>query len=105
MSDNGTNTRYDSVSTGTLVDGLWDGQVNRSITDHSIGEVFDLSFSAVKGKPTEDKTEEFLARIPWNVNLEEGTYTFAFDYHPDIRYYWHFWLKGEERVGITGFIE
>lgn len=44
---------------GTLIDGLWDGQVNYIAPYYEVGEDFDVSFSAVNGIPTEDKTAEF----------------------------------------------
>ncbi|MCM1122677.1 MAG: hypothetical protein NC416_08840, partial [Eubacterium sp.] len=50
-SDSGT--RYDKVDHGMLVNGLWDGQVNAILTDSESGEEYDLSFTAVKGIPTE----------------------------------------------------
>ena len=93
-------TRYDTVASGTLIDGLWDGQVNYIATD-SKGE-FDLSFSAVNGVPTENKTEEFLSEFP-GVELEVGTYIYAFDSHSKTT--WWARIEEEKLIGIAGFTE
>ena len=95
--------RYDAVYSGTLIDGLWDGHISYILTD-ARGEVFDLSFNAVNGVPTEDKTEEFLSMGLWHSQLEEGKYICAFDYHGAGSY----WLQavGEgETFGIAGFTD
>lgn len=99
-----SNARYDMVSRGTLIDGLWDGEVNSILTQSSSGEAFDLSFSAVKGIPTEDRTDEFLAS-PWAEQLEEGTYIYAFDYHITTDWAWWNPVKEGSPVGIDGFTE
>ncbi len=95
--------RYDQVTSGTLTDGLWDGQVNSVLTASATGEKFDLSFQAVKGVPTEDKTEEYLAEIPWGDRLEEGYYVCAFDYHPSVDSGWWTGCRKGGAVGIAGF--
>lgn len=99
-----SDARYDMVSSGTLIDGLWDGEVNAVLTQSSNGEKFDLSFSAVKGIPTEDRTEEFMAS-PWAEELEEGMYIFAFDYHPTTDWAWWNPAREGSPIGIDGFIE
>ena len=99
------NARYDKVHTGTLIDGLWDGQVNVILTQSSNGEKYDLSFSAVKGMPTEDKTEELRSKLWWVDALGEGQYVYAYDYHPSVDYAWWTLAAEGKPVGITGFTE
>ncbi len=98
--------RYDKVSRGTLVDGLWEGQVESVLTDSRDKESYDLSFSAVNGMPTEDKTEAYLADVWWASRPEAGEYIYAYDYH----YYpdgssWSWWSHiGEgEYIGVGEF--
>lgn len=98
----GDGMRYDDVKNGTLIDGLWDGQTSEIKTYSSNGKDYDLSFNAIKGIPTEDKTEEYL-KLPGAQQLEEGKYVYAFDYQ------FNGWScnLAEEGVplGIVGFIE
>lgn len=58
------------------------------LTDSSTGEKFDLSFNTVKGVPTVDKTETFLAETPFGDSLKENEYIYAFDYHPGRNNVW-----------------
>lgn len=104
MSSNG-DMRYDKVMSGTLIDGLWDGQISVILTYASNGEEFDLSFSAINGVPTEDKTEEYLSAIWWAERPEEGTYIFAYAYHPSTDIAWWSYADEGEVIGITGFTE
>ena len=99
ISDNGM--RYDMVTRGTLIDGVWDGQVEEILTDN--GDTFDLSFSAVKGIPTENKTEEFLSEGWWDERVEAGMYIYAFDYHPGTGNAWWSLIGEGGVVGIAGF--
>lgn len=93
-------TVYESVAKGTLIDGLWDGHVEWSVTKRSNGETFDLSFSAVKGVPTDDKTEEYLDKVTWQVP-GEGWYYYAYDHHDAYEYMAATAKKGE-LLGIYG---
>lgn len=103
ISSDGT-AYYDLVSSGILINGLWDGQVRAILTDSRNGEEFDLSFNAVNGVP-EDKTEEYLSEIWWADGLDEGQYIYAFYYNPRVDYDWHSFLDEGGRLGISGFIE
>lgn len=105
ISGNGTGMPFDEVTSGMLVDGLWDGQVNEILTDKQDREYFDLSFSAVKGMPTEDKTEEFISQGGWDERLGEGWYIYAFDYHPSTNSGWWSVTEVGVPVGIKGFVE
>lgn len=73
---NGIGTAYSerengvSVYNGELVDGLWNGYVNR--TWETYNGTFDLSFSAVNGIPDEVSEKEGYYRISQN----DGKYTF-----------------------------
>ncbi len=102
MSSNGNGWRFDVVASGMLIDGLWDGQVNVILTESQTGEEFDLSFSAVKGIPAEDKTEDFLSAVRWAERPEEGRYVYAFDYHPSTNIYWTSDANERTLVGIEG---
>lgn len=105
VSGNGNGMRYDTVTSGVLIDGLWDGNVNAILTDKQTGEEFDLSFSAAKGIPAENKTEKFISEGWWDERLVEGWYIYTFDHHPDTGNAW--WSLNYEGglVGITGFGE
>lgn len=103
LSTNGNGMRYDSVITGTLVDGLWDGQVNAILTDGNDRGSYDLSFNAVRGIPTVDKTEEFIAKVWWANRPEAGEYIYAYDYHPSVDAAWWSLAKEGKPVGIVGF--
>ena len=100
-----SNSRYDKISTGMLSDGLWDGPVSGILTQSSNGEKFDLSFSAVKGIPTEDKTEEMRSKLWWVDVPEEGQYYYAYDYHPNTDQVWWSFGKEGEVIGIPGFTD
>ena len=95
---------YDLVASGTLIEGLWNGQVKVILTDSRNGAEFDLSFNAVNGVP-EDKTEEYLSEIWWAYEPEEGQYIYAFYYNSRVDYDWHSYLDEGGHLGIAGFIE
>ena len=100
----GSTSRYNFAANGMLVDGLWDGQVSAILTDEQTEEKFDVSFSAVKGIPTENKSEECLSVTGWDDEWsKEGEYIMAFDYNPDTKHGWWYAAYEGKSVGITGF--
>lgn len=101
----GNGWRYDKVKSGTLKDGLWDGQVNVILTNSSNNRDFDLSFNAVRGVPAEDKTEEFLAEGLYAEGSEDGQYIYAYDYQPDIMEWWWSSAKEGATTGTPGFAD
>lgn len=98
------------LAEGTLTDGLWDGKVTHTIPDEYADEDFELSFTAEKGIPTEDKTVEFLAETGME-SMEDGWYVIAYDRH----YYEMFGqivyqdkytrMKEGETIGVVGFAD
>lgn len=95
---------YNKIAKGMLADGLWNGEINVILTDHNLNEDFDLSFSAVNGVPTEDKTESFKAEMPFE-NISEDQYVFAYDYHREWDYCWWSLLGIGKKAGIYGFMD
>lgn len=55
-----------NIFKGNLVNGLWKGEVKITSSD-IFGEIYDLSFTADNGVPTQDKTDEYLTHL---VNYE-----------------------------------
>lgn len=70
-------TAEEVVWQGQLVDGLWDGNVKCVMTDGN--ENYDLSFTANRGIPAEDKTQDFLREWGAYPTLAEGTSIYAYD--------------------------
>ena len=68
------------ISSGNLIDGLWDGSVDEKLS--SDGYTYDLSFTAVRGVPQEDVTEEFVNKHGSSYDLEEGEKIVALDEGP-----------------------
>lgn len=93
------NNSYSEVCGGMLIDGLWDGQIQVILTDDIDGKDSDLSFSAVKGIPTEDKTEECRSKIGCE-GMKENEYVFAYD---DRNRGWKLVVNKGGTVGIRGF--
>lgn len=102
---NGSGVSYNEVISGILIDGLWDGQVRAIMTDGRDGREYDVSFSAVRGVPTEDKTEEVISYGIWELELEEGKYIYAYDFSPSSYYIWYSFISEGEYVGIPGFVK
>lgn len=99
-----------TFSEGTLVDGLWDGKVTQTEPDEYAGEDFDLSYTAEKGIPTEDKTEEFLAAAGGD-SVGEGWYVIAYSRHYYEMYGYMVYqdkytrMKEGETIGVIGFAD
>ena len=72
-----TNDEYNETITGELVGGLWNGHVDAKIT--AGGHVYDVSYDAVNGKPTKDRTAEFDAQYPGSRYKYPTIYIYAFD--------------------------
>lgn len=71
---------FSSEAKGNLINGLWDGKCERFVYDD--GKTYDVSFSAVNGVPTEDKTSAFLAEKPHGYDgVEENEYVIAYDFN------------------------
>ncbi len=98
-------TPYDKVTKGLLVDGLWDGHVDAVLTDGQNDEKYDLSFDAVNGIPTEDRTNDFLSKVWFAEPVEEGYYVVAYDYHSNINWAWWNMAKEGGAAGIVGFAD
>lgn len=102
---NGGGGQYSAVGKGMLVNGLWDGFVEYILTEESSGGDFDLSFTAQNGRPTEDRTEEYLADWGWTDELEDGSYVFAYDYHQNTGDAWWWMIEEGNLVGTVGFAD
>ena len=90
----------DSVMTGNLVDGLWDGAICE--TTNFMGNTFDLSFIAVAGTPIENKTEEFFKDCV-EVSFDfEKKYVYAYDKNLCGSWYYGYTLG---TIGYGGPIE
>lgn len=95
-----SNDGYSKVSSGTLKNGLWDGDVTVLMTDD--GQEFDLSFRAENGIPT-DRTQEYLSEGWWAGALVEGSYIYAYDYDVKADIFCKLSIKEGMTVGIRGF--
>lgn len=105
------NTQYDnagysmdeSVWQGQLVDGLWDGDVKLAITD--LYGSHDLSFTANRGIPLEDKTQDFVTES--GKTLGEGISVYAYDitFHERGMHIVVKYVREGCTVGIRGFAD
>lgn len=96
----GTGNYYET-SEGNLKEGLWDGQVKCILQNN--GAIFDLSYVAKEGIPTEDKTAEFVTKIFWGPSLGEETWIYAFDMQEDTGEYVFSYTSNDNRLGVAGF--
>lgn len=96
---------HSKVKHGNLKEGLWDGKVEVILTDGSGS--YDLSFEAVSGIPTEDKTEEINYELWWfdMSDLDDGEYVYAYEYNENTGSCWYAKVKRGKRLGIYGFAD
>ena len=90
---------FNKTTDGKLKNGLWDGQVKSII--RTSGVEFDLSYTAVEGVPTENRTSEFIENVSIQPNLKEGQWIYAYD-RLDNKYVFGF-VTNENRLGVTGY--
>lgn len=91
------------VEKGNLKNGLWDGYVE--VQQYAMGTTFDLSFVAINGVPTEDKTEQFVSDTGLDPELLENEYIFAYGYGYTNNWRgwaWSFVTK-DGTLGVPGF--
>ena len=88
------------IYSGNLIDGLFDGPVAKQIFWNSY--TYDLSFTAVRGVPQEDVTEEYEDYLGYQIDLEEGEKIFAFDVSPSGQSVYS-WIGADELVGTIGY--
>ena len=88
------------IYSGNLIDGLWDGSVDKKLSWD--GYTYDLSFTAVHGVPQEDVTEEYENQRGYTPNLEEGEKIYAYDIDPSGRAVYS-WIDADKVSGTFGF--
>ena len=88
------------ISSGNLIDGLWDGPVDVKLSWD--GYTYDLSFTAVHGAPQEDVTEEYEDLGYQTDFLEEGAKFYAFDVSPSGQVVGS-WIGADGLVGTIGY--
>ena len=75
-------TYFTRVMSGTMKDGLWDGEVTCTVTTQKTDESeplrqYRMSFEAVDGEPAADLTAEYLAAFPGD-EPADGLYVYAY---------------------------
>ena len=88
------------IYSGNLINGLWDGPVKDQLFWD--GYTYDLSFTAVRGVPQEDVTEEFRDHGYRTDFLEEGEKIYAFDVAPSGSFVWSY-TDADGVVGAIGY--
>ena len=88
------------ISSGNLIDGLWDGSVDAKLSYG--GYEYDLFFTAVRGVPQEDVTEELEDYLGYQIDLEEGEKIYAFDVAPSGQSVCS-WIGADGLVGTIGY--
>jgi hypothetical protein len=96
-----TGEAYSDVMKGSFKDGLVDGDIKKTV--YCDGITYEMSFDAVMGVPTEDKTEEFFENHFWEaMDIPEGKSIYAYD---DVgETYVYFYLNFDTgKLCVTGF--
>lgn len=88
------------IYSGNLINGLFDGPVDKKLSYG--GYTYDLSFTAVRGVPQEDVTEEYEDYLGYQIDLEEGEKFYAYDIDPSGRVLGS-WIGADVLVGTIGY--
>ncbi len=99
----------DVYVSGNLVNGLWDGEVSHYCDNWFEGITHTITYTAINGIPTEDKTAEYISLYPqenkktgmitlnYDLYLDEDEYIYAYDQK------YHLFIRKDAKIGVLGY--